>query len=195
MLTFNRNRRILLTKIGFIIILAISGLFLFSSLTTAQDIKQLAIEVSDLPEGTVLLSEGYLDFDDSSHPLSTSRSVPKSSAQSYEYKSVYSFVAIAPVHGVMVTNYLYEYSDASGAEKALNGLIDEGGFVSVREYTSEKEGGLRGQAFNLTGNEGDSVYWFLGVRDNILIMLMTNGMNANSTQEILDSTIDRLLQK
>lgn len=196
MLTFKRNRSSLLTRIVTIAILAISGLLLFNNLTTAQDVKQLAIDVSDLPEGSFLLSEGYLDFDDNAHPLSMNVSDSRVSVQQiYEYKSVYSFEAVTPVHGIMVTNYLYEYSDAPEAEKALSSLIEEGESAFVRGYTSERVDGLQGQAFKFIGNEGDSVYWFLGRRDNILIMLMTNGMDTDSAQEILDLAVHRLLQK
>lgn len=94
-------------------------------------------------------------------------------------------------------NFAYEYATTIEAEQAaeiLRGDIKSAPtLLQVNDIRGAKE--LRGQGFLLKGDEGDSVYWFVGTRGKNLVLLMVNGMEQVSVSSVFESTIQKLVNK
>ncbi len=162
------------------------------------------LQLEDLPAGAVVLADDFLAPDKTFHPLSSGQTSSLRSKFSNEeqgllfgYKAVHSFAALAPVQGVVVMNFAYEYATATEAEQAANVLRrDVEGAATLLQVNDLKGAkGFRGQGFLLKGDEGDSVYWFVGIRGKNLVLLMVNGMEQASVSSVFESTMQRLLNK
>jgi len=199
-----KERKVVLFSVLAISVI-IGGFALVNNTLFAKGVDQQALQISDLPEGSQLLNEGAVDIGTMSHPLSLGTTpdglleTPTRERQVlYEYGAAHSFSAIVPP-GVVVANFLYQYPDQSQAEQAARLLGDELGIeakgVPLGTFESKDGKGLRGQAAALVGDEGDSIYWFVGVKDNVLFLVMANGMDESSVGTVFESSMQSLLQK
>lgn len=162
------------------------------------------LQLDDLPAGVVVLADEFPAPGEILHPLSSGQTSSLRSKFSNEeqslllgYKVVHSFAALAPAQGVVIMNFAYEYATTIEAEQAaeiLRGDIKSAPtLLQVNDIRGAKE--LRGQGFLLKGDEGDSVYWFVGTRGKNLVLLMVNGMEQVSVSSVFESTIQKLVNK
>jgi hypothetical protein len=198
----SRKKQWLLLLFGGVIVL-LGSLFLVNNAIFAEsELSQKGVQLTDLPESAQLLKAGLVDVDSISHPLN--RNATFGSAKEldrealYAYEKAYSFSALLPIEGVVVANLLYQYPSQVQAEKAAAILSDNLEQVGTQNKLHVLEGkgkrqSLRGQTYTLAGDEKDSIYWFVSVEDNILFLLMTNGLEDAPTAEAFDSVIKNIM--
>jgi hypothetical protein len=188
-----------LTVFALTIVLTIfAGLLLMRDNIHAEGLERLALQIGDLPEGTVQFPEELLDKDDISHPLN-SLTVAQSEfalekATVHKYKDAYSFRALTP-NGVFIAHYLYEYPDGKSAKQTADLLVGDLDRAGTIEDVFENGIALRGQTFTLIGDEGDSIFWFVGVEDQILHLILANGMEKSSVEEEFRLVVKNLMQE
>jgi hypothetical protein len=186
-----------------LIVIAIGGV-LYSNIVFA-DLSMRSIQKEDLPTASKIISDEQVEKDDISHPLALEKSpdgilnAPEGRESLYDYESAYSFSAFLPDEAVFVANFTYRYRDHSGATKAANlmssDLESSAKNIEVLPLITAKDNGsnLSNQAFTLTGDEGDSVYWFIGVEENTLSIVMANGFNDETVNSVFQSAIGKLI--
>jgi hypothetical protein len=188
-----------LTVFALIVVLSVFvGLFLMGGNIYARGLEHLALQIDDLPEGTVQFSEEVLDKDDITHPLNSlavaqSEFAPEKTTV-HKYKDAYSFRALTP-SGVFIAHYLYEYPDGKSAKQTADLLVGDLDRAGTRVDIFEDEIALRGQTFTLIGDEEDSVFWFVGVEDQVLHLILTNGMEKSSVEEEFKLAVKSLMQE
>lgn len=183
-----------------LIILVLGLVFLVRESVVAQ--REGILQLDDLPADTIVLTDTFHAPNEISHPLTSNeissfRSMSGDTQQLlFAYKAVHSFSALLP-NGVVVANFLYEYTTESQAERVAELLQNDiAASKSVLPVsTLESKNGLQGQGFSLTGDEGDSVYWFVGTQGQTLVLLMVNGMEQPSVSLAFESTMQKLMNK
>jgi hypothetical protein len=176
-------------------IIAIGVLVLLYGLYAVQADSGI-LQLDDLPAGAVVLANDSPTADETFHPLGSGQtsSLP---SKLFGYKAVHSFAALVPAQGVVVMNFVYEYMTNTEAEQAAEILRSDiesaATMLQVNDFKEAK--GFRGQGFLLKGDEGDSIYWFVGVRGKSLVLLMVNGMDQVSVSSVFESTMQKLMAK
>ncbi|MCB9443792.1 MAG: hypothetical protein H6669_06105 [Ardenticatenaceae bacterium] len=188
-----------------LIAIAVGGI-LYSNVVFA-DLSMRSIQKEDLPKDSRIVSDEQVEIDDISHPLSLvelpegATNIPEGQESLYGYDSAYSFSAFLPDEAVFIANFTYRYSDQVKAKMAAdfmsNDLESSAQNVEVLPLITAKdqESHLQGQAFTLMGDEGDSVYWFIGVEDNVLSIVMANGFNDAAVNNVFQSAIGKLVDR
>jgi len=154
---------------------------------------EISLHLEDLPAGSQLMSEGYIEIANTSHPLHVA-DVPESAGLDrmaetpflYNYKTIYHFSAFAADPFAAVANFVYTYPDAITARQALNWFEHEvlhGDAENVDAYTTGKA--IHGELYYLAGSEGDHVYWFVATKGAHLFLAMANGLEKEATREAL----------
>ncbi len=187
--------------------IVIGGLLLNPFQGAAQEPKLL--QLSDLPDGFVVFSETQLfamsaedKVEDVGHFIDAANLElrgysPEQQRLLSSYHSRQSFGAAGDTFGevVIVMNYVYEYASQEEAAAAVKILHEDFGNMTAPqpEITAEAStNGLRGARFEiLDGPEGDSCYWFIGQRDNTLVVLFANGFNV----DVVSSAYQLVLEK
>ncbi len=162
------------------------------------------LQPEDLPAGAVILTHDLPSSDEIGHPL---YSGPMSSLRSqlygkdqnliFGYKAARRFAALLPAQGVIVIEFAYEYGTVTEAEQAAQVLQDhvQGAATLLHVKDFQRAKGLRGRGFLLKGDEGDSVYWFIGSQGKSLILLLVNGMEQSSVSSAFDLVVQKLMDK
>jgi len=190
------------------LLIAALGSFVFFRFTlSAKGLEQYVIDPTDLSQGAKILYEGEEVIEDTSHPLglgATSDGVllsPSSEEEQplYEYVSAYGFSAVLPDENVVIADFVYQYSTQLQARTAAKifseDLLAEGAQSYALPAISKEIKDFHGQGFTLKGLEGDYVTWFVGARDNVLVLVLTNGMNDNTVNTAFDSAIEDMYQQ
>lgn len=184
----------------------LGSLVLLSNVAFA-DLSARSLQVEDLPEDAMIIADRYVETDDTSHPLSLAKSpdgspdAPESQQILYKYKAAYSFSAFTPDRSVFIANFTYQYSDNFAADEAAKLMIEN--VQTWPTYMHElpvnieqdKADSLYGQAFALAGSEGDSVFWFIGVQDNTMSLVIVNGFDNRSVNDVFNSVVQNLLTR
>lgn len=163
------------------------------------------LQLSDLPAEAQLWNEGSLPPEDLAHPLSTAgveafakRWATAEVEALFSYQAVHSISAMLPIEGVMVLNFTYTYPDAATAAHAA-ALVqsDIQGQMKLLQPPTTETGvrGLSGQSFFFQGDEGDSVYWFVGAQDKVLVLLLVNGLKQDTVTTTFEEVRAILLGK
>ena len=187
----------------------LGSLVVLASMTSAESVARQGIEQTDLPSNIIVLHDGYRDATEVSHPLTLSASkvnfkdVPDKLSTIYAYKSIYSFSAMIPGENIVVGSYLYQYSTDSLARQAAPLFINDvlrnikhGHLVETDLPENAKDKSiLHGKGMYLTDDEGSHVYWFVGVRNNTLILVLVDGMNYDSSKTGFEKVIQILQEK
>lgn len=102
------------------------------------------------------------------------------------------FTALS-ANNVIVGNYNYIYGDASAAVDVMERIkiyIESNGTETIPQYTSDSQ-----IAIKLLGNEGDSIYWYISTKGNVLIVLHANGIVDQETLETFESSVTTVMGK
>jgi hypothetical protein len=90
-----------------------------------------------------------------------------------------------------VGNWLYTYPSQSQARQAA-ALITEEMRAENAKFIGEGNSlskNVKGQIFHANGDIGDSVYWFVGVDDNTLYLVLANGLNQDSVAKVFTQAL------
>ncbi len=153
-------------------------------------LSDLAIQPTILTDTPELLQIGPISADDLEQPLN--RSAAELSRQAdgvvLSYREAYRVQGFDQKRGVYVGNYLYRYIDSSQAQAAAQAFLD-----AAAEHQSKLLSQVPGgQAVLLTGSSGDGLYWYCGVQDNVLILLMVNGPLSPETLSSFEQLVEAL---
>lgn len=185
---------------------AVAGsIVLFGQAIHADNLAPQSLHLNDLPEHSQLRHEGYVDIDSISHPLGLEETAngqletpPQERQHLYEYQAAYDFSALVHTPTVFVANYLYQYPSSSQAERAAKTLSDEisgeAEVVSIEIYQGSDRN-FHAEAFAVTGDEGDGVYWLIGTKGDILYLLMANGMEKSAVCQVFEQAVRQLLER
>jgi len=201
--------RLKLSGLAAIILIAIATGFVFAltlnQTQTEPPLAELALQPHELPEGSEWKGSGPTNADDVSQPLDKTNDIGLAGPASEfltQYEEAYkvgAIVAIDSKYSAYVGNYVYRYADQSQAEAVAKALIDLVVQTHQGKLLLDKSqavnGGVHGQAAMVIGTEGDAIYWFAGVKDRTLILLMVNGMDTTSTSASFESLAALMMKR
>ena len=173
-------------------------MFLTNSELSAQSLEAKAIQMRDLPANTLALDMGYLnDFQEVSHPLHQDDApnspfrVQGGSKTLYGYSDIYEFTAFIPDKQVFIANWLYTYDSVDQAKQAAELIIHEiskANSASIQKFDTVAKD-MKGQTLQVQNSEGNTVYWFIGVDNNILSLAMADGLDDKNTAEVFKNAL------
>jgi len=173
--------------------LLVLGVILVSTLSQAQTeipLADLAIQPGILADNPERIKAGMTHAGDPSQPLSRATAdLPQAKDNLLlNYKEAYRVEGFDEKRGVYVGNYLYRYTDASQVEAVAQAFFD-----SVTAYKGELlSDDLGGKQVLFIGSAEDVIYWHIGVKDNVLILLIVNGPVSPQTQAAFQDLIKAL---
>lgn len=144
-------------------------------------LTRLALQAADFPEGSESQESGTLAKSDMSHPLNTKTSLTEKAPIVSEYQTGYKSVGIVPSGDgvVYVGNYLYTYATAEQAKIVTTVMSEDvanSGGTNLDTIPPGAKSGISGQTIAIASEQGDMTYWFIGVKENVLILLVVNGL-------------------
>ncbi len=172
---------------------------------TEPPLAELALHSYELPEGSEWKGSGPTNADDVSQPLDKTNGIGLTGPASEfltQYEEAYkvgAVVAIDSKYSAYVGNYVYRYADPSQAEAVAKAVIDlvlqthQGKLL--RDVSQTANGGVSGQAAMFVGPEGDAIYWFAGVKNRTLILLVVNGLDTASTSASFESLAALMMKR
>lgn len=199
-----QQKRLLVIGLMGLLVVSVGGLFLAALQTTPLPMNLAdAAQFSDLPEQAQPFSVGATDLSQPTHPFGLGvdengalvTAVPGQEPL-YTYQEAYSNGAYLPA-GVAIGNFLYRYPSPAQAQQAADLyatlLQDNATPLDSPMYTDAN--GTPGRAFKVVGDEGDFVYWFIGVKRDVVLLSMADGTNDANVKGIFDATVHHLRQK
>ena len=185
--------------IALIFLVIVAGLTLASNAIQAQSKSPLARLALRFNEAELRVA-GPTNADDVSQPLNRLNTLGRSAQVEtflFAYEEAYKVEALKG--GVYIGNYLYQYPDQAQAEavaRAVSKTILQNHAGSLLLDKPQIAGSdISGQSGMFVGAEGDAVFWFVGVKERTLALLMVNGLAAPATQHSFESLMARLLQR
>lgn len=172
--------------------LALLAVFLlYSNHTSAEEsqkIEQYAIPTEALPDGVRILSQEMAEKTDLFHPLNTASAPSETSpiadsqerAKLFDYGDVYASSML--IEGVMVGNFVYQYDSPKMAEEAATLLKRD--LQAAMPLVAETE-----TTFTLEGDEGDSIRWYIAPQEEMLILVVANGLEAKTVAETFNTVL------
>ncbi len=179
------------------------GVLAVPSITAwAQDPNPKSIKRQDLPKNAVVSFDGYIsDLTDISHPLNKAEAPDsvytklKKSPDLYDYSSVHMFSSVLQDQHAYVANWLYVYKNPGQAKRAADTFVQE-----LLRQAPDKVDHYKGTSKNkaLTGDvlsifnpqEGVEIVWYVATDENILSLVMVDGLDSATNQEVLRSVLE-----
>lgn len=170
--------------------------------TEERALLSLTLQKNDLPDGSEWNLSGLTDSNDMAQPLATNNltwAITEESQQLLAYDMAYKSEALVPNEQsvVYIASYLYRYADQTGATTATNiltnFLVNQYPQENLSRFDYQQEDGLQGVAFSFTGSEGDRLGWFIGHKNNVVLLLIANGPTAATTDDIFKSVLTNWL--
>jgi hypothetical protein len=178
-----------------ILIIAVTfGVTLVMVQPTSAKPQGIVLQVNKLPPESQVLIDSEVKPDDPSHPLFRSESEGKTFGFSIStndqiaitsYESVRALSVLVPSSGI-VMNFSYQFKTGDDAQNAAKILRDEFAKSSKLIEARNLQGG-RGYIFN--GDEGDSVYWFVGTKESSLSLVLVNGIGKDKVAGLFEATV------
>lgn len=165
-----------------------------------MDITELVLPVDQLPEaGDVeVLSNRALKEDDVNHPINAHNG---DSFRVDRFIEGYGLDIVAK-NSYLMGQYLYRYSNHDIAQAQAQALW-QNAFEEQQQYgfqprsvenAADSEGAIPGRSFMLVEpEEGWYVYWFIGVHENILVVIFVTGPEEEASLAAFDQI--KVLQK
>lgn len=150
----------------------------------AQPLAKMALQEEELPRGVQALHAGPISFEDLSHPLNSENTLPVV----HQFLEAYQISFLGEkIHG---GHYLYRYEDPKQAEEQATRLVAYISQEAQRLQPVRIDDGsalpgqrVKGQAFRFTDPEtGGVFYWFIGVKERTLMMLLVVGLPNEETR-------------
>lgn len=190
--------------LAIIAVLAGAGVLLFSGVTaSAQDPRGKAINQQDLPPNAEVSFDGYLNPEEISHPLNKAEGAGalytkhKTTPGLYDYSSVYLYSSRLVDRGSYVANYLYEYKDPAQAQSAaaqfVQMVVTEANSLSQvdRSIGTSQKKEMTGEVMTVVNPEdGVELIWYVATNDNILSLVLVDGVDSNTNKALFRSTLD-----
>ncbi len=197
------NLKKIAVLITFVGLIAIAALVLSANGVPAQPerpLAEMALQKSELPEGTSVLSVGPTGFDDLSQPINSFNSA---SFRVHEFSEAYKIATVGKEFSV--GHYLYRYPNASEAEEQARAITEDAFSnpksqslrpVLIPDATAAANKKAIDQSVQVTDPEtGGVYYWFVGVKGRTLMLLVVGGPPDDQTRAAFESFKDRVQQR
>jgi hypothetical protein len=178
-----------------------------------RQLKNRVLQRGDLPQDSQYYAEGLTQ--DHFPGVLSPVNIPLESEgfqNGYEVNAWYPLIlqdAISEIKqsNAFVLNVVYQYQDEAQAAAALKQQLEwfhkdnitMSALVEQVDYDKSLDVayGIKGNAFQLTySQEGLTLvnYWFLGVKENTVILLMVDGLPDLATREVFNSLMPTVMQ-
>lgn len=161
----------------------------------ASDMTDLKIETWQ--------SDEKIEMGDLSHPLNNAVGKPELldsalQAQIMAYQEGYQTSAFLTWHdqSLGMGNYVYRYPSSEQAIQAQKSIT--GQFVSTDKQQMVEtfnQDNIQGESYVVMGDQNDALYWFVGVHDDTVVMLMVDSISASTSKEAFAMLLDDLFLK
>jgi Flp pilus assembly protein CpaB len=189
--------------ITFVGLIAVAALALSATSAAAQPerpLTEMVLQKNELPLGTTVLSIGPTGFDDLSQPINSFNSA---AFRVHEFSEAYKIAAVGKE--LEVGHYLYRYQSVKEAEEQARAITEDA-------FSNPKSQPLRpvvmpdasaaanktaiGQSIQVTDPEtGGVYYWFVGVEERTLMLLVVGGPSNDQTRAAFESFRARVQQR
>lgn len=180
------------------------------SFWTQTPLERLALQLAEMPAGTTQLSADYpTQIDDVGHVLCA-----KSDLKTGPYVECYTTTALANVDATdvdgkalgkkasfPVIQMLYRYATDAEAraqfQRLSQPLGETPGAVILPSQTQEGRDGRQWVTARMIGSEGDTIYWYIGVKGRVLTLLCADDLQAldgrprSSGQALFEALVGR----
>lgn len=197
------NRRKVLVLVMFVGLIAFASSVLARGHVFAEQerpLAEMALQKSELPEGTKILSAGPTVFNDVSQPINSANSA---NFRVHEFLEVYRLNTVGKQ--VNAGHYLYRYRDVTQAEEQARVLVT----YALQDKESQRLQPLlinngaaaesssgKGQVIRFINPEiGAVYYWFIGVKGRTLMLLVVGGPLNEPTKTTFESLKARVQQR
>ena len=173
-------------------------------------LERLALQLAEMPAGTTQLSADYpTQIDDVGHVLGA-----KSDLKTGPYVECYTTTALANVDATdvdgkalgkkasfPVIQMLYRYAtdaEARAQYQRLSQLLREAPSAAILSGQAGKDG-RQWVTARVIGSEGDTIYWYIGVKGRVLTLLCADDLQAldgrprPSGQALFEALVARIL--
>lgn len=179
----------LLTILSAVLLLTAARIFAGDSTPSENLLLSHSLQLSQFPAGSRLVNSGFIPVNDPAQPLNSQlvqTTNQASSADLLAYTVVYRMGVMVPGQksDVYVGHYLYEYPSAAVAQKATAQLATSFLQLPDSQTVTLKNNPVQGQAVMVLGDEGDLVYWLISSQENVVSLLMVNGLNEPAIETI-----------
>ncbi len=167
------------------------------------EFAEIALRTQEFPEEWSLVRsvEGVASPDNQRHPLNRANPLVGEAERKeigsflYDYRGYYQETLFwdGQFSG-LVGNYLYQYTSEDQAWKVARALIASLQRYSPAVYEIPEGKQVKGWAARFRGEEGGEVFWFVGIRQNVLILLVVDGP-PGCFQEGFLHLVERLLDR
>jgi hypothetical protein len=171
--------------LGLLGLALLAVLLVYSNQTSAQEVQkvqQFAIPTDALSENVRVLSQEMGEKTDEFHPLNTastsSEADSRNRAALFDYSNVYATSLLFTEQGVMIGNFVYQYDSYEAAQEAASLLKRD--LRAALSLVTESE-----TNFILQGDEDDIIEWYIMPKEDTLVLIVANGMEAKSVEETL----------
>lgn len=158
-------------------------------------LADMALRPEQLPAGSTWQSAERTYDSDPSQPLHNLDSdLPhQARAALLAYEAAYKVTAVVP--NGFAGQYLYHYPSAEEATQAKSlfttMLIEGGQVLEVSEPAGDGE--LQGQTLTLRHTEVGNTFFFIGSTENVLVLLVVDGLDDGTTEETFRNLVAVLL--
>ncbi|NJM42441.1 MAG: hypothetical protein HC853_17730 [Anaerolineae bacterium] len=190
----SRKRYLVLTALAF-------GLVLATSLHFGRPVSAkpagIVMQQNNLPDGAIILQDNDVKVDEESHPLTKSDTARANRALSYSdedrnalmnYQTVHVVSALVPSRQGVIINFSYQFNTRPDAVRAAGALRKDLAKSPSLLNVIKLKGG---RGYLLKGDEGDTVYWFIGTKGHSLSLILVNGMDASGASALFESTVQQ----
>jgi hypothetical protein len=177
-------------------------LFAAENPMSAQDNGNISVErnpkpLEGLPEDVNVLSSQEVSISDDSHPLSLGMddegktNSPESGLEPlYEYHSAQSTTYLVP-SGVVI-HFTYEFETARQAQTAYDTMLTDEFLAGAPIVNGEELGIINTSATFIIWQDseaGDQAYWYINAQDNVLTVLLVNGMPSENLTSLFQKLV------
>ena len=199
---FKLNRWIKALFVGVVAVLIMGGLAFWSNNQQAQaddSLMGVVLQKADVPMAENWLNDGSFTVDTLSQPLNTTNWQAIETAKVVlNYQTAYGRAADLKWQGewVFMGSYGYAYGSEKEASEAANHILAQQPQVGATTLLAEvNQNGVKGQSYRMIGDEGDILFGFVGTRDNVLILFVTDSFSEKAGQEAFDQLLGKLVEK
>lgn len=165
-----------------------------------QPLAEMALQNSELPSGSRVLSIGQTSFDDLSQPINSLNSARFGTSHFLE---AYKIAAVNDNLGV--SHYLYRYENSTQSEAQASALLaymlqgeKSQPFkpLVISNKSAAAPNSLEGKSIQVTDPEtGGVYYWFVATKGRDLMLLLVEGGPSDQTKTAFDALITRIQQR
>lgn len=187
-----KQHKVQLFAVVFAFIVLAIGLFTWARVSAQRELSlaEMALQEYELPQPHQILGTGPTTFKDVSQPINSANS-----AAFYVHPFLEAYRVNVLAEEAEIGHYLYRYEDKTQAEAQARALITYAIQSPGVELLQPVDDGIS-QTIRFTSVETGAVYyWFIGVQERTLTLLMVGGPAGEQTRMTFESLKKRVQQR